>query len=93
MQRLFFGQFRINRPASVLQKYLHRLTEQSLGSQWKYPSFKPENIKGLDHSGDLGVYGRIILKWISNLVQESLLDETDSSEDPLEVSYKSNQGK
>jgi len=55
--------------------------------------FQPENIKGLDHSGDLGVYGRIILKWISNMVQESLLDETVSSEDPLEVSYKSHQGK
>jgi hypothetical protein len=25
-----------------------------------------ENLKGIDHLEDLGVYGRIILKWILN---------------------------
>jgi len=55
--------------------------------------FQPENIKGHDHSGDLGIDGRIILKWISNTVQESLLDESDSWVDPLAIFYKPNQGK
>jgi hypothetical protein len=59
----------------------------------KISIFQPENIKGHGHSGDLGVYGRIILKWIFNMVQKSLLDESDSSEDSLAVVYESNQGK
>jgi len=56
--------------------------------------FQPENVKGHDHSGDLGIDGMIILKWISNMVvQESLLDETDSWGDPLAVFCKPNEGK
>jgi hypothetical protein len=55
--------------------------------------FQPENIKGHYHSGDLDVDGRIILKWISSMVQESLLDESDSWKDPLAVFCKPNKGK
>jgi hypothetical protein len=54
---------------------------------------QPESIKGHDHSGDLGVDGRIILKCISNMVQESLLEESDSWVDPLAVFCKTNRGK
>jgi hypothetical protein len=47
--------------------------------------FQPGNIKGHDHSGDLDVDGRIILKYISNMVEDIRLDKNNSQEHPLAV--------
>jgi hypothetical protein len=35
-----------------------------MGLMRKHRKFWSENMKGRDHSEDLGVYGRIILQWI-----------------------------
>jgi hypothetical protein len=82
-------QFRVKLQTPVLQKYFHRLKDQST----EISIFQPDNIKRRDFSADLGVDGRIILKWISNMLLESLLDESDSWEDSLAVSCRPNEDK
>jgi hypothetical protein len=92
--KAFFSYLSIScQPADIIfTKIFPQIDGSVYRKSMEIPSFQPDNIKGHDHKGDVGVDGMTMLKWISNMVQESLIDERDSWEDPLEDSRWYNQG-